>query len=112
MISAALAILETDEERNELSLIYESNIKTIYSVAFSKLHNVQDAEDAVQEKRSAQWWSHPRFIPTSPRRIISKCSALSQKSRFTALTSCFHLWGLPTPERSVRVISPSVCGRG
>ncbi|MGN0699525.1 MAG: RNA polymerase sigma factor [Oscillospiraceae bacterium] len=49
MISAALAILETDEERNELSLIYESNIKTFYSVAFSKLHNVQDAEDAIQE---------------------------------------------------------------
>lgn len=49
MISAALAILETDEQRNELSEIYERNIKTFYSIAFSKLHNQHDAEDAIQE---------------------------------------------------------------
>lgn len=49
MISAALAILETDEQRNELSEIYERNVKTFYSIAFSKLHNKQDAEDAIQE---------------------------------------------------------------
>lgn len=49
MISTALAILETEEERNELSQIYERNIKMFYSIAFSKLHNVQDAEDAIQE---------------------------------------------------------------
>lgn len=34
MISAALAILETEEERSELSLIYERNIKKFYSIAF------------------------------------------------------------------------------
>lgn len=49
MITAALAILETDAQRKELSEIYESNIKTFYSIAFSKLHNAQDAEDAIQE---------------------------------------------------------------
>lgn len=49
MISAALAILETDEQRNELSEIYERNIKVFYSIAFSKLHNQHDAEDAIQE---------------------------------------------------------------
>ena len=49
MISAALAILETDEQRNELSEIYEHNIKAFYSIAFSKLHNQHDAEDAIQE---------------------------------------------------------------
>lgn len=49
MISAALAILETQAERNELLKIYEQNIKTFYSIAFSKLHNRQDAEDAIQE---------------------------------------------------------------
>lgn len=37
MISAALAILETEEERSELSQIYEHNIKRFYSIAFSKL---------------------------------------------------------------------------
>ena len=49
MISSALAILETEEQRNELSKIYEHNIKTFYSIAFSKLHNRPDTEDAVQE---------------------------------------------------------------
>lgn len=49
MISAALAIIENDSQRNELSEIYERNIKKFYSIAFSKLHNKQDAEDAIQE---------------------------------------------------------------
>ena len=49
MISAALAIIENDSQRNELSEIYERNIKMFYSIAFSKLHNKQDAEDAIQE---------------------------------------------------------------
>lgn len=49
MISAALAILESDEQRNELSEIYESNMKKFYSIAFSRLHNKQDTEDAIQD---------------------------------------------------------------
>ena len=49
MISAALAIIEDESQRNELSDIYERNIKTFYSIAFSKLNNKQDAEDAIQE---------------------------------------------------------------
>ena len=49
MISSALAIIENESQRNELSEIYERNIKKFYSMAFSKLHNKQDAEDAIQE---------------------------------------------------------------
>ena len=49
MISAALAILESEEQRNELSELYEQNIKKFYSIAYSKLHNKEDAEDAIQE---------------------------------------------------------------
>ncbi len=49
MISAALAIIEDESQRNELSDIYERNIKTFYSISFSKLNNKQDAEDAIQE---------------------------------------------------------------
>lgn len=49
MISAALAILESEEQRNELSELYKQNIKQFYSIAYSKLHNRQDAEDAIQE---------------------------------------------------------------
>lgn len=49
MISAALAILETDEQRNKLEEFYKKNIGKLYSIAISKLHSQQSAEDAVQE---------------------------------------------------------------
>jgi len=49
MISDALAILETDEQRNELSEIYETNKNRFYAIAFEHLHNKDDAEDAIQE---------------------------------------------------------------
>ncbi len=49
MISAVLAVLGSEAERNELSHIYEQNIRLFYAVAFSKLHNQHDAEDAIQE---------------------------------------------------------------
>ena len=49
MISAALSILESDEQRHELSEFYEQHKKRLYAIAFSKLHNRESAEDAVQE---------------------------------------------------------------
>jgi len=49
MISAALAVLETEEQRNELSDVYQQNESRFFSIAFSKLHNKQDAEEAIQE---------------------------------------------------------------
>ena len=49
MLSAALAILETAEQRNELDEFYKENIGKLYSIAISKLHNRQSAEDAIQE---------------------------------------------------------------
>lgn len=49
MISAALAILETDEERDELSDFYEKFKHRFYAIAFERLHNAQDSEDAIQE---------------------------------------------------------------
>ena len=49
MISAALAVLESEEQRNELSEFYEENKSRLYSIAFERLHNRQDAEDAIQE---------------------------------------------------------------
>ncbi len=49
MIFAALAVLESEEQRNELSEIYERNITTFYNIAFQNLHNKQDSEDAIQE---------------------------------------------------------------
>lgn len=49
MISAALAVLESEEQRNELSEIYENNISNFYNIAFQQLHNKHDAEDAIQD---------------------------------------------------------------
>ena len=49
MISAALAILETDEQRNKLIDFYSKSHSRLYAIAYSKLHNKQSAEDAVQE---------------------------------------------------------------
>lgn len=49
MISAALAVLESEEQRNELSEFYEENKSRLYSIAFEHLHNQQDSEDAIQE---------------------------------------------------------------
>ena len=49
MISAALAVLENDGQRNELAEFYKHNKRRLYRIAFSKLHNKESAEDAVQE---------------------------------------------------------------
>lgn len=49
MISGALAILETDKQRSELSEFYKENKTRLYRFAFSRLHNRESAEDALQE---------------------------------------------------------------
>lgn len=49
MISAALAMLENDDQRNELAEFYTVNKNRLYYIAFSKLHDPAEAEDAVQE---------------------------------------------------------------
>ena len=62
MISAALAILETDEQRSELSEFYRKNKNRIYMIAFSKLHNKESSEDAVQETFLRLAASRERFF--------------------------------------------------
>lgn len=49
MISTALALLETDEQRNVLSEFYQKYKDRFYAIAYSKLHGKAAAEDAVQE---------------------------------------------------------------
>lgn len=49
MISTALALLETDEQRNILSEFYQKYKNRFYAIAYSKLHGKAAAEDAVQE---------------------------------------------------------------
>ena len=41
--------IENDEQRNELELFYKENLNCLLNVAYAKLHDKNDAEDAVQE---------------------------------------------------------------
>lgn len=41
MIAAALAVLETDEQRNELAEFYKESLGRLYTIAMSRLHNQQ-----------------------------------------------------------------------
>ena len=51
MINTALAILQTDEQRNTLSDFYQTYKNRFYAIAYSKLHDRNLAEDAVQEDK-------------------------------------------------------------
>lgn len=49
MIDATFAVIENEQQRSELSEFYSKYKSRLYSIALSKLHNAQEAEDAVQE---------------------------------------------------------------
>ena len=49
MISSALAVIENEQQRNELAEFYEKNKSRFYTIALGHLHNQEAAEDAVQE---------------------------------------------------------------
>ena len=49
MINTALAILQTDEQRNTLSDFYQTYKNRFYAIAYSKLHDRNLAEDAFPE---------------------------------------------------------------
>lgn len=49
MISSALAVLNTAEERNIVSALYTNNSRRFFAIAFQKLNNSTEAEDAIQE---------------------------------------------------------------
>jgi len=49
MISSALAVMENEEQRNELANFYEKNKTRFFAIAYGHLHNKSDAEDVIQE---------------------------------------------------------------
>lgn len=49
MISAALAVLEDEEQRNEFAEFYERYKSRFFNIALKILDNPENAEDAVQE---------------------------------------------------------------
>ena len=49
MIDFILSTIENEEQRSKLSEFYAQNKERFYNIAYSKLQNHFDAEDAVQE---------------------------------------------------------------
>lgn len=49
MINAILLTIEDEEQRNKLEVFYKENRQLFYYIAYSKLHNQERAEDAVQD---------------------------------------------------------------
>ena len=49
MITAALAILQTDEQRTIISDFYQKNKNRFYAIAYEHLHDPQDSEEAIEE---------------------------------------------------------------
>lgn len=49
MFDATFAVIENEAQRNELAEFYSSSKNRLYFIALSKLHNNEEAEDAVQE---------------------------------------------------------------
>lgn len=49
MFDAAFLVINDEKQRNELAEFYSEHKHRLYRIALSKLHNEEDAEDAVQE---------------------------------------------------------------
>lgn len=76
MIQAALAVLENDKQRNELATCYEQYKNRFFSIAYSKLHNSEEAEDAVQEAFLRVANNPNKFFTISPEeKYITDASA-------------------------------------
>ena len=108
MINTALAILQTDEQRNTLSDFYQTYKNRFYAIAYSKLHDRNLAEDAVQEAFSriaskpetffslshnkmiaytdvVPWWKHGHIL-------FSSCCTNSQYSGMLSPIDGFYCW--------------------
>ena len=72
MINTALAILQTDEQRNTLSDFYQTYKNRFYAIAYSKLHDRNLAEDAVQEAFSRIASKPETFFSLSHNKMIAE----------------------------------------
>ena len=78
MLTAALAGLETDEQRNELADFYNKNKNRLYKIAFSKLNNRESAEDAVQETFLRLADNRGRFFSLNEREQVIYASVVAR----------------------------------
>ena len=68
MISAALSVLKTDEERNIVEKLYTENRNRFLSIAYSRLDNRANAEEAVQDALRRSWTLFLKY-PTAKSRV-------------------------------------------
>lgn len=66
MFDMTFAVIENEERRSELATFYSKHRQRLYSIALSKLHNEEDAEDAVQEVFSEIADKPDNFFDVSP----------------------------------------------
>lgn len=69
MLSFYLSILDTEEEKTEFERLYNAQRNVMYHIAYSKLSNAHDAEDAVSEAflRCAKNFSRILEVPCNKR---------------------------------------------
>lgn len=116
MISAALANLKTEEQRNTLHQFYLDYRQMLYNIAMSKLHNYEDAEDALQETFLKISDKPDLFFNSSPKERVFIVSAMvrnisinmwkkKHKVNFEELTDDIPDSGLPITEQVIGEVS-------
>lgn len=94
MIEAALAMIGSEERRNELSEFYGQNRSGLYAYALSRTHDRERAEDAVQEtflriaKYPERFFSLPVHKRVSYAVIVTRnviCDFLNENARYSEI---------------------------
>lgn len=71
MLDATFSVIESEEQRNELAVFCSKYKNRFYYIALSKLHNAEEAEDAVQEVFSEIADKPESFFDIAPEKRIS-----------------------------------------
>ncbi len=71
MIDTTFEVIENEQQRNELAEFYSKNKNKLYYIALSKLNNIADAEDAVQEVFSEIADKPEKFFAVPPENRIA-----------------------------------------
>ena len=76
MIAEMFSNTEDDAQRNELEEFYKENINYFLNIAYLKLHNKSDAEDAVQEAFCEIVHKPDKFFSIDPKHRVSFIAAV------------------------------------
>lgn len=71
MFDATFAVIENEKQRSELAEFYSKSKNRLYFIALSKLHNKEEAEDAVQEVFSRIADKPERFFDIPPEKRLA-----------------------------------------